>query len=118
MAKSKVDMSKLALGNAKPIVKPGAENKQPDTSLDEVVKEIHQAETTPDPPVVPPPTPNPTPVPDKRMGRPATRNRADTIRLSVDIPKPLFKRAKKKLIDLDMTMIEYVTRLIEQDLEG
>ncbi|MBK6950346.1 MAG: hypothetical protein IPH16_21740 [Haliscomenobacter sp.] len=52
------------------------------------------------------------------MGRPSTRDRANTVRLSIDLPKPLAKQAKRRIIDLEMTMIEYVTQLIEKDLEG
>lgn len=131
MAKSKIDMNKLTLGAAKPVVKPAAEAKHPESVVEETVREIHQpqktpkkkpakAAATPQPVETPPPPANPEPAAEapRRMGRPATRDRANSVRLSVDVPKPLFKRAKKKLIDLDMTMIEYVTQLIERDLEG
>lgn len=117
MAKSKVDMSKLALGAAKPVVKQAPETRQTESVLEEAVKEIHQEE----PPKTAKPSPTSKPAaeePRVAMGRPSTRDRANTVRLSIDLPKPLAKQAKRKLIDLEMTMIEYVTRLIEKDLEG
>jgi len=53
----------------------------------------------------------------KHMGRPPTRIDA-TVRISVDMPKPLFKRVKKKLVDMEITMIEYMNQLVQKDMEG
>ncbi len=108
-------MNKLALGAAKPVVKPTPETRQPESVLEDTVKEIHQVKAAnPAPEAVRPAAEEPR----RPIGRPSTRDRANTVRLSIDLPKPLAKQAKRKLIDLEMTMIEYVTRLIEKDLEG
>ena len=116
MAKKIIDLTKFSLFAAKPVVKQAPETRQTESVLEEAVKEIHQEE----PPKTAKPAPTSKPAaeePRVAMGRPSTRDRANTVRLSIDLPKPLAKQAKRRIIDLEMTMIEYVTQLIEKDLE-
>ena len=118
MAKSKVNMDKLMLGKAVPVVKASPEAHQVESKVEEVVKNIHQLERSKDakPSNVAPPIEQSREEGGKRIGRPSTRE-DETVRISVDMPKALFKRTKKKLVDLEISMIEYVNRLIRQDLE-
>lgn len=142
MAKSKIDMNKLALGPAKPVVKQEPKTRQTESALEDAVKEIHQEElpqtdrqqpvdkqeyetkqtesTQKEPSQTAKPAPTSKPAAEEAkpiLGRASTREIGDIVRLSIHLPKPLAKRAKRKIIDLEMTMIEYVTRLIEKDLE-
>jgi len=118
MAKSKFNMDKLALGKAVPVVKASPEAVQSESEVEEVVKNIHQPKKSNVPtPSDTPPAIEPSQEVSRRMGRPTTRIE-ETVRISVDIPKPLFKRTKKKLVDLEISMIEYVKGLIQRDLEG
>lgn len=118
MAKSKFNMDKLTLGKAVPVVKASPEAAQSESVVEEVVKNIHQPKQpqVTEPSNTPPATER-SPEAPRRMGRPSTRVE-ETVRISVDIPKPLFKRTKKKLVDLEISMIEYVKGLIQRDLEG
>ncbi|MBK8044981.1 MAG: hypothetical protein IPN20_05225 [Haliscomenobacter sp.] len=116
MAKFFFDLTKFSLFTAKPVVKQGPETRQTESVLEEAVKEIHQEE----PPKTAKPAPTSKPAAEEAkpiLGRASTREIGDIVRLSIHLPKPLAKRAKRKIIDLEMTMIEYVTRLIEKDLE-
>ncbi|AEE54640.1 hypothetical protein [Haliscomenobacter hydrossis] len=55
----------------------------------------------------------------KKQGRPTSKvDDMDYIRVSIDLPKPLYKSIKKKLVDLEMTMMDYVTMLIEKEEQG
>ncbi len=55
----------------------------------------------------------------KKQGRPTSKvSDVDYIRISIDLPKPLFKSIKKKLVDMEMTMMDYVTMLIEKEESG
>lgn len=55
----------------------------------------------------------------KKQGRPTSKvSDMDYIRISIDLPKPLFKSIKKKLVDMEMTMMDYVTMLIEKEEKG
>lgn len=55
----------------------------------------------------------------KKQGRPTSKvSDVDYIRISIDLPKPLFKSIKKKLVDMEMTMMDYVTMLIEKEEKG
>lgn len=55
----------------------------------------------------------------KKQGRPTSKlDDMEYIRVSIDLPKPLFKSIKKKLVDLEMTMMDYVTMLIEREEQG
>ena len=39
-------------------------------------------------------------------------------RLSIDIPKEMHRRLKKKIVDTDQTIIQYVVALIDRDLQN
>jgi hypothetical protein len=39
-------------------------------------------------------------------------------RLSIDIPKEMHRRIKRKIVDTDQTIMQYVVSLIDSDLEG
>lgn len=61
----------------------------------------------------------PVPKEAKKQGRPTSKvSDVDYIRISIDLPKPLFKSIKKKLVDMEMTMMDYVTMLIEKEESG
>ena len=38
-------------------------------------------------------------------------------RLSIDIPKEMHRKLKKKIVDTDQTIMQYVVALIDRDLE-
>jgi hypothetical protein len=38
-------------------------------------------------------------------------------RLSIDIPKEMHRRVKRKIVDTDQTIMQYVVALIDRDLE-
>lgn len=61
----------------------------------------------------------PSPKEAKKQGRPTSKvSDMDYIRISIDLPKPLYKSIKKKLVDLEITMMDYVTMLIEKEEKG
>jgi hypothetical protein len=39
-------------------------------------------------------------------------------RLSIDVPKDMHRKMKKKIADTDQTLMEYVVELIGKDLDG
>ena len=131
MAKKKLDMSKLTLGAAKPIVK-----KTPTTG-DKAVASIHQAETIAQPiqrtsittPVVEevrkeirkeviPATEAPKErKPSVKKTRKLSTNKKDLTRITVDVEKPLHKRIKIKALNQDVSIREYIINLVEKDLQ-
>lgn len=127
MAKKKLDMSKLTLGNAKPLVK-----KTPTTG-DEAVARIHQTETVSEPirrtSVIEPvaqevkkedvsreeaPKERKSPV---KKTRNLSTNKKDLTRITVDVEKPLHKRIKIKALNQDISIREYIINLIDKDLQ-
>ena len=135
MAKKKLDMSKLTLGNAKPLVK-----KTPTTG-DEAVARIHQTETVTQPVqrtsvVEPVAAPVVAPIvkeveqeatsrveaakerknPVKKTRKLST-NKKDLTRITVDVEKPLHKRIKIKALNQDLSIREYIINLIDKDLQ-
>ena len=141
MAKKKVDMSKLTLGSAKPLIK-----KTPTTG-DEAVASIHKVQVEPRPAVAnrtetvvdPVPvtvvkeqvpvvkevrkevvrteeTPKEVKSPAKKSRKLST-NKKDLTRITVDVEKPLHKRIKIKALNNDLSIREYIINLIDKDLQ-
>ena len=126
MAKKKLDMSKLTLGTAKPLVK-----KTPTTG-DEAVASIHQTETIAIPvkrtsaatPIVKEVRKEviATQAPKERKSsakktRKLSTNKKDLTRITVDVEKPLHKRIKIKALNNDLSIREYIINLIDKDLQ-
>ena len=124
MAKKRIDMSKLTLGKAKPIIKKTA------TTGDAAVEKIHQVEQQPvrttSTPVakVSAPTSNKaavTPTSTKQAAKKkATKTKVqkkDLVRITVDVLKPLHKRIKIKALNQEMTIRDYIINLVEADLK-
>ncbi|MBL7813847.1 MAG: hypothetical protein JNL70_02490 [Saprospiraceae bacterium] len=49
-------------------------------------------------------------MPEKAADEPKTR-------LSIDIPKDMHRKLKKKIVDTDQTIMQYVVALIDKDLQ-
>lgn len=99
MAKGKIDMSKLSLGTAKPLKKKPATVVQKEAEVDDVaVKMIHdKKEKKPTPP--PPPSKEPI------------------VRITVDVYKSMHRAIKLRAMDNDVTIREYIIRLVQKDLK-
>jgi len=100
MAKGKIDMSKLSLGKAKPIKKKVAEVVEETTPVEEIaVQEIHKKEKTKS---------------KKEAPKPAPKEKI--VRITVDVFKTMHKAIKMKAMNEDVTIREYIIRLVEKDL--
>jgi len=100
MAKGKIDMSKLTLGKAKPVKKKAETNTETVTTVDEIaVQEIHKKETTKAKPV-----------------EPKSESKEKIVRITVDVYKKMHKAIKMKAMNEDVTIREYIIKLVEKDL--
>lgn len=100
MAKGKIDMSKLTLGKAKPVKKKVVEGDEKADPVEEIaVQKIHKKETT---------------KPKKAAPKPAPKEKI--VRITVDVFKPMHKAIKMKAMNEDVTIREYIIRLVEKDL--
>ena len=123
MAKKNIDMSKLTLGSAKPIVKKTA------TVGDAAVAKIHSKEvaTAPAKQVVTErmevvkqePVPQAVKsVETKRKAKKKTvTNKKDLVRITVDLHKPMHKKIKIKALHQETSIRDYIIGLIEKDLK-
>ena len=124
MAKKRIDMSKLKLGKAKPIIK------KTTTTGDEAVEKIHQEARQPI--TIPTttiekiitPTINkvaeaPSPAKQERKKKPVKTKgqKKDLVRITVDVMKPLHKRIKIKALNQEISIREYIISLVEADLK-
>lgn len=95
MAKGKIDMSKLTLGSAKPIVKKTTTTVKKEAIVDEIaVEKIHKKE-------------------DKK---PKISPTEPLVRITVDVFKSMHKAIKMKAMNNDVTIREYIVTLVEKDL--
>ena len=53
-----------------------------------------------------------------KRGRPVLPKDEDIVRVSVDLPKSLYKRVKMKVVHEEITLFEYFAQLAERDLAG
>jgi len=98
MAKGKIDMSKLSLGAAKPLKKKPPTVAQKETEVDDVsVQMIHDKKEKR---VVPPPPP-----------------KKPIVRITVDVYKSMHRAIKLRAMDNDVTIREYIIRLVQKDLK-
>lgn len=124
MAKKRIDMSKLSLGKAKPIIKKTA------TTGDEAVKKIHEATTKPPVAVATTPIERSTaPTINKEVAtatstpkrvakkKPVKTQKKDLVRITVDVHKPLHKRIKIKALNQEISIRDYIIKLVEADLK-
>lgn len=95
MAKGKIDMSKLTLGAAKPIKKKPTTKVKKEAIVDEVaVQKIH----------------------DKDDGKPTPPPTEPLVRITVDVFKSMHKAIKMRAMNNDVTIREYIIKLVEKDL--
>lgn len=105
MAKDKTNYDKLSLGKKRPIKKaptPIAAMDKIET-YDRIVEKIHTTST-----------PEKVEIPDSIQK--ATKPVVITKRITLDIPKPLHKRIKNRVYDMEITMKQYFLELAEKDL--
>ena len=99
MAKGKIDMSKLSLGSAKPLKKkPQTVAKKEAEVGDVAVQMIHEKKEKK--PVLPPEPP-----------------KEPIVRITVDVYKSMHRAIKLRAMDNDVTIREYIIRLVEKDLK-
>ncbi len=97
MAKGKIDMSKLSLGAAKPLKKKTPAVVKKEAEVDDVaVQMIHEKKVA-----------KPVPPPKKEP----------IVRITVDVNKSMHRAIKVRAIDNDVTIREYIIRLVEKDLK-
>lgn len=123
MAKKNIDMSKLTLGSAKPIVK------KTSTVGDEAVAKIHAKEAAVAPAqqvvaermevIKQEPVKQPVKSVDvKRKAKKKTvTNKKDLVRITVDLHKPMHKKIKIKALHQETSIRDYIIGLIEKDLK-
>ena len=124
MAKKRIDMSKLTLGKAKPIIKKTA------TTGDAAVEKIHQEAGQPvtiptatTKKVTTPPihkaaeAPSPTKQEAKKKPVKTKAQKKDLVRITVDVLKPLHKRIKIKALNQEISIRDYIINLVEADLK-
>jgi len=124
MAKKHIDMSKLKLGKAKPIIK------KTTTTGDEAVEKIHQEvrqaisiPTTTTEKITTPPInkvaegPSSTKQERKKKLVKTKGQKKDLVRITVDVLKPLHKRIKIKALNQEITIRDYIISLVEADLK-
>ena len=98
MAKGKIDLSKLSLGTAKPLKKKPTTVVKKEAEVDDVaVKMIHDKKEKKA--VPPPPKEEPT------------------VRITVDVYKSMHRAIKLRAMDNDITIREYIIRLVQKDLK-
>lgn len=122
MAKQQVDLSKLTLGTAKPVVKtpPAAPAPEDSPTVEKAVEAIHpKAEKSSRPAAAAPKAVAPSKLKALgKRGRPVHPKEEDVVRVSVDLPRSLYKRVKMKVVQEEITLFEYFARLAERDLAG
>jgi len=124
MAKKRIDMSKLTLGKAKPIIKKTA------TTGDKAVEKIHQearqpvsktrkssekvstSTTTKEAELS-----SSTKQAKKKKSAKTKMQKKDLVRITVDVLKPLHKRIKIKALNQEITIRDYIINLVEADLK-
>jgi len=97
MAKGKIDMSKLSLGSAKPVKKkPATAVVKKEAEVDDVaVQMIHE----------------------KKKTKPAPPKKEPIVRITVDVFKSMHRAIKIRAMDNDVTIREYIIKLVEKDLK-
>lgn len=96
MAKGKIDMSKLSLGSAKPLKKKTTAVTKKEAEVDDVaVKMIH----------------------DKKEKKPTPPPKEPIVRITVDVYKSMHRAIKIRAMDNDVTIREYIIRLVQKDLK-
>jgi len=98
MAKGKIDMSKLSLGSAKPLRKKPPTIVKKEAEVDDAaVKKIHEKKK--EKPAPPPPVKEPI------------------VRITVDVFKSMHRAIKIRAMDNDVTIRDYIIKLVEKDLK-
>lgn len=96
MAKGKIDMSKLSLGAAKPLKKKPPTVAKKEAEVDDVaVQMIHE----------------------KKKEKPAPSPKEPIVRITVDVYKSMHRAIKLRAMDNDVTIREYMIRLVKKDLK-
>lgn len=127
MAKQQVDLSKLTLGAAKPVVKTppvstALNDRAEVPAVEKAVEAIHpkaEKSSRPAPAAAAPKAVAPSKLKALgKRGRPVHPKEEDVVRVSVDLPRSLYKRVKMKVVQEEITLFEYFARLAERDLAG